>query len=304
MGHYPVYPSGFDRAEFSRVRFTLEMVSGCPLAPGSLLDLRRPLMQAAGKALGPHAVSLFDLPPSPDRQAMRRYQKPAPGFVVHATAKNGTELLEGDRVEFELLLLGTTIPFLDDFAVILRQFGDSGLARGEGRFEISTVSFCGCEGAWQTVRPDRPFEPLLIRLDHWLDAVWPERTPVALEFLAPLRLLSGNRVLRQPRFDQLFPFLLRRATSLLHAHCGLEVVDEPAPLLQAARSSHGAWRNLRWCDWRETGRQEVVGGLLGSLEVDGPDLESILWVLLLATLFGAGKGAAYGAGRCRLRGQG
>ena len=125
--------------------------------------------------------------------------------------------------------------------------------------------------------------------------------PVLLEFVTPLRLVTAGRVLRRPRFDQLFPFLLRRVTSMLHAYCAIEAVDDPAPLLQAARSCRSGWSRIDWLDWRETDRQEGVGGLLGTLWLDGPELDTILWVLLLATLFGAGKGAAYGAGHCRLQ---
>jgi hypothetical protein len=34
--------------------------------------------------------------------------------------------------------------------------------------------------------------------------------------------------------------------------------------------------------------------------LDGPGIDGLLWVVLLATLFGVGRGAAYGAGQCRL----
>ena len=124
--------------------------------------------------------------------------------------------------------------------------------------------------------------------------------PVTLEFITPLRLLAGGRLLRRPSFVQLFPFLLRRVTSLLYSHCDLEPGADPALLLQTARTCRATWRELHWCDWRETGGQELVGGLLGRVELDGPELNSLLWVLLLATLAGAGKGATYGAGRSRL----
>jgi hypothetical protein len=204
----------------------------------------------------------------------------------------------------ELLLLGTAVQSFGDMLAIVRQLGAEGLDRGAGRFEVVAISCCGADGDWRRLIARGPrggTPPLeLIRFDHWLDANWPAQEPVFLEFLSPLRLLAGGRVLRRPDFARLFPFLLRRVTSLLYSHCALETGEDPGLLLQAAHTCRSAWRELHWCDWRETGGEEPVGGLLGRLELGGPQLHSLLWVLLLATLVGAGKGAAYGAGRCRL----
>lgn len=303
MSHYPVYPGELSQGEFARVRLTLELLSGCRLDAGTLLGLRRPLQSAAGAVLGPRAAMLFDPPPDPDPVARRRHQKPAPGFVLHAAANGAKELLEGDRLQFELLLLGTAVQSLAELARCLGQLGRDGLAHGDGCFEVAAIELSRAAGGWQ--RPVPPAQagglvPELTRLDHWLDRHWPARTPLALEFSSPVRLVADGRVLRRPRFDQLFPFLLRRVTSMLHTWCGLELLADPVPLLDAARRCTFSWSATSWLDWRETDRREPVGGLLGTLQIAGPELDDILWVLLLATLFGAGKGAAYGAGRCRL----
>ena len=305
MSCYPVYPACLTQGEFTVVRFALDLLTGCCLEPGSLLGLRQPLREAAAAVLGERALDLFDAPLSTDPWALRRHQKPAPGFVLHVTRHDAVEMLEGDRLELEILLLGTTAQFIGDFVAMIRQLGTQGLARGEGLFEIAEIRTLGSGGDWQRLDPTATWNtvmtPQLIRLDHWLDDHWLSRAPVRLEFVTPLRLITAGKVLRRPRFDQLFPFLLRRVTSMLQTYCALEAVDDPGPLLQAAQSCRSAWNSNGWLDWRETDRREAVGGLLGTLQVDGTELDTILWVLLLATLFGAGKGAAYGAGHCRLQ---
>ena len=305
MSYYPVYPSCLTQGEFTVVRFALDLLTGCRLEPGSLLGLRQPLREAAAAVLGERALGLFDAPLSTDLWSLRRHQKPAPGFVLHVTRHEAVEMLEGDRLELELLLLGSTAQSIGDFIAMIRQLGTQGLARGEGHFEIAEIRCLGAVGDWQILDPavtrGTVVTPQLIRLDHWLDDHWLSRAPVRLEFVTPLRLITAGKVLRRPRFAQLFPFLLRRVTSMLQAYCTLEAVDDPGPLLQAAQSCRSAWNSNGWLDWRETDRREAVGGLLGTLQVDGPELDTILWVLLLATLFGAGKGAAYGAGHCRLQ---
>ena len=305
MNHYPVYPPGLVQGEFAGVRFAIDMLTGCRLEPGTLLALRRPLRQAAAEALGESARALFDVPLSNDQWSLRRHQKPAPGFVLHVTRHELGQMMEGDRLELEFLLLGSAAQSIGDLVAIIRQLGIHGLAHGEGCFEIAEICCLSSAGGWQRLGSvalqGAGVTPELIRLDHWLDDYWPPRVPVLLEFDTPLRLVAAGRVLRRPRFEQLFPFLLRRVTSMLHAYCVLEVVDDPAPLLQAARSCRAAWQSIDWLDWRETERPEKVGGLLGTLRIDGPELDAILWVLLLATLFGVGKGAAYGSGHCRLQ---
>jgi hypothetical protein len=305
MNHYPIYPACLNQGEFTVTRFVLDMVTGCRLEPGTLLSLCRLLRLAAAEVLGEGADALFDTPLSNDQWSLRRHQKPAPGFVLHVSHHELGPLLEGDRLQFEFLLLGSAAQSIGDLVAIIRQLGIQGLAHGEGCFEIAEISILSSAGAWQRLGSaalrGSGVTPQLIRLDHWLDDCWPPRVPVLLEFDTPLRLVTAGRVLRRPRFGQLFPFLLRRVTSMLHTYCLLEAVDDPAPLLQAARGCRSSWNSIGWLDWRETDRQERVGGLLGTLRIDGPELDAILWVLLLATLFGVGKGAAYGAGHCRLQ---
>jgi hypothetical protein len=90
---------------------------------------------------------------------------------------------------------------------------------------------------------------------------------------------------------------------MLHAHCDLEPISEPIRLLDTASRIEAEWLDSRWIDWRdigEEGESGTIGGCAGRLRLAGPGLEDLLWVILLATLFGIGKGAAYGAGQCRL----
>ncbi len=247
---------------------------------------------------------MFDAAPSTDLQAVRRHQKPAPGFVLHPGAPLHRDLLEGDRLELDCLFLGVAVIAIGDFLEILRHVVRSGLGPGTGRYELVAVQALGTSGEWRPLgtasQARQEPVPDLIRLDHWLDGHWPDRLPVTLEVVSPLRLLAEGRVLRAPRFDQLFPFLLRRVTSMLHTYCDLDLVEEPALLIDAARRIRASWIDRRWCDWRDAGAHGMIGGVVGSLQLAGPALDEVLWILSLAPLFGIGKGAAYGAGSCRL----
>jgi hypothetical protein len=206
------------------------------------------------------------------------------------------------------LLLGTAVPLLGEVLEAVRQAGARGLDLGAIPLELAAAQTLGADGRWRPLwsapQPLAGLAPELVRLDHWLDGHWPAAPSLNLEILTPMRLLAGGRILKAPRFDQLFPFLLRRVTSMLHAHCGLEPVEEPAALIAAARQVAAIWSGRQWLDWRDAGDHGPIGGVTGVLQLHGEGLAELLWVVLLATLFGVGKGAAYGSGSCRLLGSG
>ena len=108
-----------------------------------------------------------------------------------------------------------------------------------------------------------------------------------------------GKPLRKPQLSQIFPFMLRRTTSMLYAHSGIEVLDEPQYLIEKVHHLNVAEVKLQWQDWRFlAGRQGMaVGGFLGEMILGGQALEETYWVFAVASLLGIGKGATYGAGR-------
>jgi hypothetical protein len=304
---YPAYPPALAQAEFALVRFSLDLLSACCLELGDLLGLRRALHGAGRSLPRERRLALFEPPLSSDPAALRRYQKPSPPFVIRVVPQLVGEYHEGDRLAFEVLFFGSGTLAIGDFLVVLQAHGERGLARGAGRFEVAAAHCQGADGKWRqfwcNTQLRGELAPELVPLDQWFDRVWPKGLPVTLELITPARLVAGGRVLRRPPFSQLFPFLLRRVSSMLYAHCGIEAISEPAVLCDEASQLVPVWMEHRWIDWRsngEVGDGEGIGGCVGRLRLDGTGVEGLLWVILLATLFGVGRGAAYGAGQCRL----
>lgn len=296
-----------ERADFAIARFSLDLLSPCRLEPYALLGLRRGLRQAARELPAAQIDRLFSPELSSDPVALRRFQKPAPPFVLRSGPwLHGVDLQEGDALELEVLFLGDGVRMIDDFALILRNFGNDGLAHGEGCFEIAGVTFRSAADGWHPCRPmpvkaDSSCEVLSI--GAWLDGLLPLPAPLSLEFVTPTRLVTNGRALRRPHFSQLLPFMLRRVTSMLYYHCDLEPVDDPAALLAMAGLVETTWDTASWIDWRELGEQGAsrkVGGLTGRLHLSGEGADDWGWIVALATLFGIGRSAAYGAGQIRI----
>lgn len=299
----PIYPALLSRAEFAMLRFTLELGSDCRLGYPELLAIRPALRRCARMVLGELAAALFDPHPPADPLTARRVQKPAPPFVFRFNTLGERSYAAGERLSLDLLLIGDGLPWLEDLLEIVRLFASSGLNDGRTPCRFQAVEGLSSDGSWQPLwasgQPWPAASPPLVGCDHWLDLCHSSTLPLLLDVVTPTRLVSDGRVLRRPRFTQLFPFFLRRATSVLQSHCDLELSDDLSDYFRAANAVEGRWLSWRWQDWRLAGGQQF-GGFTGRLALEGEGLGELTWILLLGGFLGIGKGAACGSGFCRM----
>ncbi len=157
---------------------------------------------------------------------------------------------------------------------------------------------------WQRGRSWKKLAPPVWNARWWLENqdLVTEDTSVDLVLQTPARLISRGRPLFRADFRSFFPFVLRRVTSMTFAHCQVELLEETSVLFQALAGIQGSESRLTWKDWRPLGRAgELLGGVSGSLRLQGGGLQDVLWVLALGSLLNVGKGAAFGAGHYLLR---
>lgn len=303
-------PAKLRSADLIRVRFHLEFEDACDLGLDSILRLRRDLHKVGRQILGEgeRFLRLFDPPLPVDPVALRRHQRPGPPFALHPPAALPGSFGPGDLLVLPAVFLGAGIDRLADFARVLDALGRQGLHPGEGRFELAAIEAEDAAGGLRPLwRQGERFEqvaPPLLEASWWLESVLPSPSPVVLELRTPARLLAGGRPLFRAAFPQLFPFLLRRVSSMLNAHCRIEAVDDPRALLAAATRVVEGENRLVWKDWRVLEGPEHrldFGGLVGTLRLEGEELAPLLWVLRLASLLNVGRGAAYGAGHLAVR---
>jgi hypothetical protein len=121
--------------------------------------------------------------------------------------------------------------------------------------------------------------------------------------MTPARLIAAGKPMFRPTFSTLFPFILRRTTATVHACCGEEMTEEVKFLLDALKSVSVAENRLTWRDWRKIGADaefQDLGGVVGSVRLEGEGLPRLLWVLNVGRLLNIGKSAAFGGGHYRL----
>ncbi len=291
-----------------RARFVMDFLSPCVLQPADFLSLGR-ILRISGRQMLDSCDSLavcqwealFQPALSSDPVALRKYQKPAPAYVMTMPIKAQSTFDVGDQLICEVLFIGTGIPLIHVFLRSLIHLGHLGLVNGEGQFDVTEVYAKGADNnaslAW---RQGLPLDSLacsvlplswLIKNNHIMAALW-------IRFVTPTRLLVDGKPLRKPKLSQIFPFMLRRVTSMLYAHGGVELDLDMSSLLCQVRQLEVLDSELVWNDWRPIrGQGMAVGGFQGMIHVQGHVLEDLYWIMAAASLFGVGKGSTYGAGQ-------
>lgn len=299
--------------EFAVIEFHLELQESIALEVVDMLRLRRNLRSVARNVLtdeGPESsfTILFDPPVSTDPAAVRKYQRPGPAFAMRLDPDVHGFFEPGDHYDLTVLFWGRGVQRIPDFASVLCALETRGLVAGEGRFELAAISARDAAGnpeiIWTRGGNLEALTSVILDLPWWLADHALSSDSLTLDFMTPARLISGGRPLFYPGFRTIFPFILRRVSSMMHAHCGREIVSDASALLQSADVVVEEENRLQWLDWRrlegEKGDQEL-GGITGSLSLRGTALAEICWVLHLGSLLNIGKGAAFGAGRYALR---
>lgn len=303
-----VLPSQVKQVEFTALQYQLLFEADFAFSLATLLQLRRELRQmielsGVAESQRGQLLGLIDPPDLADPVARRRFRKPSPGFVLHSPAPLPRQLTAGNEITLPVIFFGRARNHIVLFTELLMALGGVGIASGEGPFSLQLIKVAGpssLQTIWTSeaslVHLSVPYQDL----GWWLDQrqigetlIWSIETPA--------RLLKQRKPLFNASFSDLFPFALRRVTSMLYAWGGCELANSPIELLQAADSVMTVHADLRWHDWRvldgSSLRQEL-GGLCGEIELAGDGLATIGWVLHLLELFNLGKGAAYGAGQC------
>jgi len=305
----PDWPDALQAVDIVKTRFVLDFLSPCTVQPADFIRLFRTLRSAGRQRLDStdaHAEkqweALFQPALSDDPVARRKFQKPAPALVMTMPVVQETFLDTGDRLECEVLFIGAGIPLIHVFLSSLIQLGNLGMVFDGGHFAVTAVySTHDGQPESPTWRQGDSLDSLTCTVQplDWLVNQDQVADRLTISYETPVRLMVDGRPLRKPHFRQVFPFMLRRVTSMLFAHTGVEILDQPSSLLESASRLEESETCLTWTDWRAIAGQPglVVGGFTGEMVLSGQAIEQIYWVLAVASLFGIGKGATYGAGR-------
>lgn len=297
------------KADYVRIEFHLEFQETFILHREMVLRLRREFVRIA-RQMKHHGqdpdqfLAMLDPGLSPDPYARRLFQKPAPPFVIHPLQKNQLDLEAGDQFTLDVIFLGGFAKHVHLFSVLLVELGKVGFCRGEGLFELVKITALDQAGNYSEdlVQSDQQSIPQ-VNLGWSIEENMQYSSNLGITFLTPARLLSNSKPVFDANFAGIFPFMLRRVSSMLHAWCGVELLIDAQSLIDAAAEVELISSDLQWHDWRtlhSDDDQHSLGGVVGSLVLDRINSDELLMVIALSSLLNIGKSASYGCGHFKI----
>lgn len=299
------------RAEFAHLRFECRMAETIDIDVATILRVRRRLRTAAQEVLRGRTElfkRLFEPQLSADPVALKRYQKGAPAFVIIPSSISYRKYNAGELFIFEVRLFGNIALQAAGLVEAFVALGAEGLRLDAGKYTLERVwaSDAGenVTEVWHSSGGAALHHIPRLDLGWWLEGQPQTCFELELKFNTPARLLTRARPMFNPSMEQLFPFVLRRVTAMLYIHCGIEMEPVQLELASEIKGWSCAQNKLYWYDWRQlrsdTGQSTPLGGVCGSLRMQGEVAHPVLSLLQLGSLFNLGKNAAYGAGNYSL----
>ncbi|MCA1796959.1 MAG: CRISPR system precrRNA processing endoribonuclease RAMP protein Cas6 [Geobacteraceae bacterium] len=304
--HNPLIPLLL-QAEFAQLHFECRMGESVHIDISTILRLRRRLRTAAQEILRDREgvfKPLFEPPLSTDPVALKRYQKGAPAFVLVPMSIRQGDYRAGELFTFEVRLFGNIAELAPGLIEVFAALGKTGLRLDAGKYTLKCV-FASDAGedripVWHESGGNQLHNIPRLDLGWWLGGQPQACDLLELKFITPARILTHGRPLFNPDLGQLFPFVLRRVTAMLYIHCGVELDPVDFELAYEINGWSCEDNNLHWYDWRylhaESGRSKPLGGICGTLRVQGDVTGPMLSMLQLGSLLNLGKNAAYGVG--------
>ena len=295
------------QAEFAHLHFECRMAEMVEIDIATIVRLRRRLRAAAQEVLRDRAgilKSLFEPPLPNDPVALKRYQKGAPAFVIVPSSIRHGHYKGGDLFSFEVRLFGNIAMQASGLIESFAALGKAGLRLDAGKFALERVCASDAGGSATEVWHASGWAQFsnIPRLDlgWWLEGQPQSCHSLEMGFSTPARLLTRGSPMFNPDLEQLFPFVLRRITAMLYIHCGIELDPVELEFVPDIKEWRCVNNKLYWYDWRqlrsEEGRAKPLGGVCGTLQIEGDIACPPLSVIQLGSLLNLGKNAAYGAG--------
>ncbi|MBW2087258.1 MAG: CRISPR system precrRNA processing endoribonuclease RAMP protein Cas6 [Deltaproteobacteria bacterium] len=241
------------------------------------------------------------VPPEAKRLRLNR-DIPRP-FVIRPPVDGKNIYRPGDRLRFELVVVGKAQDFLPYFIVTFEELGRQGIGIRRGRFSMRKLEVLRPDGAWdevfrsddRMVRP--PEKPLSYNLLFGTEKP-PEPGKLRIRFLTPVLIKEGGRWVR-PNFAPLVKRLRDRINSLSYFYCN-ETLEMNFRLFgDMAEKVRTIYNDLRWVEEKRVskhkGLNHLLKGYVGKVEFEG-NLVAFMPFLRIGEFIHVGKATAFGQG--------
>lgn len=250
----------------------------------------------------------FETSPPENSEVLSNLQDVPVPFVIEAF-DDQREYVPGDRLTFDIVLVGRAVNFTAHLILAYKELGQLGLGRSRGKYALQRVcSVHPWNDTQQIVYDGIDVYAGQKSAVDWHDVEQRARTypddRLTLHFQAPTRLKYQGEYVREPAFHVIIRNLLRRLSSLAYFHCGTLWETDFQAIIAHAESVAIEAADVRWHNWwRYSGRQKQridLGGFVGEVEYQG-ELGPFRSLLALGELVHVGKATVFGHGRYVVR---
>lgn len=255
---------------------------------------------------------IFETEPNGDAKIMNmsRYEKIPHPFIIEPPEEKTTHYKEGDKLTFNLLLLGRATEYLPYFIFTFYEMGRTGIGKfnedgHRGRFQLLTVTSNSRIVFNYKTESIIPVKPQLLEIPEQISFSDNQEETITLLFHTPLRISYQRDLVVVPEFHMLMRALLRRLSLLYYFHCEKTPPKFDAKtIIQKAESIKISKNSLRWWGWeRYSSRQNTrmrLGGVLGEITYAGC-LSPFVQFLKAGEIFHIGKATSFGLGRYTIK---
>jgi hypothetical protein len=248
---------------------------------------------------------LFEPQAPSDHLEAHKFRHAPSSYVLNPPLTKREAFRPGEKLDFELVLIGRAVDALPYFVYTFMEMGKRGLGRERGKYELLSVDLLR-NGALAPVydggtRTLVSFAPGLNPISFPADETC---SRITLEFLTPLRLKVKGDLVTRLTFPVFFERLSHRLAllSAFYTRNG-EGAPDMSSLLARAQEISVDRDELHWYDWeRYSARQKntmKLGGLRGKITFSG-DLGPFMPFIRLGAEVNVGQGTSFGLGRMRL----
>ena len=236
--------------------------------------------------------------PADNGEKARSSNWPHP-YVLEPPPEGNGEFRRGDRLEFQLVLIGRGIGYLPFFIFVFDVLGKNGIGKGSGRYVLEQV-FSGDGTTVYAGVPRSSLAPFPVCAFRELSDKYGGLNPesVTVRFLTPARIKHHGYFIDDIDFQILMTNLTRRIALLSLCHCGEEF--DGSALIRESGDIKTSATDLHWHDWeRYSSRQDTrmsLGGFMGEVEFGG-NLAEFMPYLKLGEYIHVGKQTSFGLGK-------
>jgi len=259
------------------------------------------------RSVCPYTAVFQPFVPEDSEKISKNRDIPRP-FVIKPPLETKEIYPPGERLSFDLVLVGKIKDYLPYFIVTFKELSQAGLGRGRAPVELVGVDHVGRDGAEvpvytnedNVVRP--PTEGISwadLCASHGSNNGSANVTRVTLRFLTPAMLRADGLLVRRPAFGPLAKRLRDRINALSYFYCGAGLDIDFKAFGDQAEKIAMVSDSTSWVESsRYSRRREVthdLSGFVGEVTFEG-ELGKFLPYLKLGEYLHVGKNAVFGNG--------